>query len=163
MLVLGFVAISVNGLAAYLLSQPLLFPSLAPTVFLLLRSPLSKDASPRNTLIGHAAAILIGVGCLFAFGLYDNQSVLREGVVFFRIWATALSLALTEAVLIALKRPHTPAATTVLLVSLGLFKAPVELASLAAGIVLVAVTCWVLNRMLGVPVPPWSPEGSGEG
>ena len=33
----GFVAIPVNGFAAYLLGQPLLFPSLSPTVFTFFR------------------------------------------------------------------------------------------------------------------------------
>ena len=41
LLVAGFVAIPVNGFAAYLLGQPLLFPSLSPTVFTFFRQPLT--------------------------------------------------------------------------------------------------------------------------
>lgn len=51
-------AISVSGLAAYLTKQPLLFPSLGQTAFLFFESPMSKESSPRNTLIGHLVAIL---------------------------------------------------------------------------------------------------------
>ncbi|CAN5560227.1 hypothetical protein BH24ACT22_BH24ACT22_04010 [soil metagenome] len=160
MFVLGFVAISVNGLVAWAVGQPLLFPSLAPTVFILFRTPLGKDASPRNTIIGHSTAIVVGFGALMVFGLYDDPSALQEGVTLVRVVAVALSLALTEAVLISLNLPHTPAATTTLLVSLGLFKTPVELISLAAGILLVTAVSWVLNRMLGVPVPLWPPPES---
>ena len=42
MAALGFAAITVNGLAAYALGQPLLFLSLLPTVFTVFRQPLSK-------------------------------------------------------------------------------------------------------------------------
>lgn len=159
MFVLGFAAISINGLAAYLLNQPLLFPSLAPTVFQIFRSPLSKEASPRNTIIGHSTALALGLAALALFGLLDAPSVLKEGVTLSRIGAASLSLALTEAVLISFDRPHPPAATTTLLVSLGIFKTPNELISLAAGIVLLTATMWAFNRLLGVRVPAWSPRG----
>ena len=158
MFVLGFVAISVNGLVAWVVNQPLLFPSLAPTVFVLFRSPLSRDACPRNVIFGHFVAIALGLGALLVFGLYDSASILQEGTTLPRVVAVALSLALTEAVLISLNTPHTPAATTTLLVSLGIFKAPGELISLALGILLVTIVSWTLNRALGVPVPFWSPK-----
>lgn len=163
MFVLGFAAMSVNGLVAWAVNQPLLFPSLAPTVFVLFRSPLSKDACPRNVIFGHSIAILLGLGALLAFGLYDSASVLQEGTTLMRVVAVALSLALTEAVLISLNTPHTPAATTTLLISLGVFKTPSELISLAIGIVLVTVVSWILNWVLGVPVPFWSPKDQSEG
>lgn len=161
--VLGFIAIFVNGFVAYLLSYPLLFPSLAPTVFLVFRKPRAKEASPRNTIEGHFVGILLGLAGLAAFGLLDAPSILQEGVTIPHVGAAALSLALTEAALVLLHRPHTPAATTTLLVSLGIFKSPSELLSLAAGIVLLTVTMWLSNRLLGVPVPPWSPRERPEG
>ena len=104
-------------------------------------------------------AIVVGFGALTISGLYDSASVLQEGTTLVRVLAVALSLAFTEAILISLNTPHTPAATTILLVSLGIFKTPLELASLAIGIVLITTVCWGLNRMLGVPVPFWSPTG----
>lgn len=160
--VLGFIAILVNGSAAYLLKYPLLFPSLAPTIFLVFRKPLSKEASPRNTIEGHFVGILLGMAGLAAFGLFGVPSILQEGVTISHVGGAALSLALTEAVLILLDRPHTPAATTTLLVGLGIFKSPGELLSLAAGIVLLTVTMWLFNRLLGVPVPLWSPHEQQE-
>jgi hypothetical protein len=162
MFVLGFIAISVNGLVAWAVSQPLLFPSLAPTVFVLFRSPLSKDACPRNVVCGHFVAIVLGLVALVVFGLYDSASVLQEGTTLIRVVAVALSLAFTEAVLISLNTPHTPAATTTLLVSLGIFTTPGELLSLAIGILLVTVVSWTMNWLLGVPVPFWSPREQPE-
>jgi hypothetical protein len=67
--VLGFIAIAVNGLAAHFLKYPLLFPSLAPTIFHVFRSPLAEDASPRNTITGHFAGLIAGFLSLAAFGL----------------------------------------------------------------------------------------------
>ncbi len=158
MLVAGFVAIAVNGFAAYFIKQPLLFPSLSPTVFTLFRQPLTKDASPRNTIIGHFLAIAVGFAMLYAFGLLQHPSVLKEGVSLARIGAAASSVAITESLLILIRRPHTPAGTTTLLVSLGLFTTLPQLVSLIAGIVLITVVGWIINRSLGAPVPLWSPR-----
>ena len=159
MLANGLVAISVNGFAALLLNQPLLFPSLSPTVFTLFRQPLTPQASPRNTIVGHFVAITVGFFFLLVFGLSGEPSVLQEGVTLARIGAAALSVAVMEALLILIRTPHTPAGTTTLLVSLWLFTTERELISLAAGIVLLTVVCWIINRSFGAPVPVWGPEG----
>ncbi len=162
MSVLGFVAISINGGAAYLLKYPLLFPSLAPTVFHIFRSPLDAGASPRNTITGHFVGLIVGFISLAIFGLLNTPSVIQEGATLPHIWAAALSLAVAEGILISFNRPHPPAATTTLLVSLGIFKSFTELLSLAGGILLLTITCWILNRSLGVPVPLWSPRDPSE-
>ncbi len=158
MLCTGFVAITVNGLAAYFLKHPLLFPSLAPTVFMLFRQPLGKDCCPRNVLIGHLLALCVGLAILYIFGLQNQPSVLQEGVTFPRIWAASLSVAVTEALLLLIRRPHTPAGTTTLLVSLGLFTTSSQLVSLMAGVVILVVVGWIINRSLGVKVPLWGPK-----
>lgn len=156
MFVGGLLTIPVNGLAAYVTGQPLLFPSLSPTVFTIFRQPLTRVASPRNTIVGHILAAAVGFVFLWVFGLYGEPSVLQEGVTVPRIFAAALSVAGTEALLVIARVPHPPAGTTTLLVALGLFTTPHQLLSLAAGIVLVTVACWIFNRALGAPVPIWS-------
>ena len=158
MLCTGFVAITISGFAAYFLKHPLLFPSLSPTVFMLFRQPFSKDASPRNTLVGHFLALCVGLAMLYLFGLENQPSVLQEGVTFPRVWAASLSVAITEGLLLFIRRPHTPAGTTTLLVSLGLFTAWAELASLMAGIIILVIVSWIINRSLGVKVPVWGPK-----
>lgn len=163
MFVAGFLTIAISGLAAYLTKQPLLFPSLSPTVFAIFRQPLSKDASPRNTIVGHLVAAAVGFAALYVFGLLGEPSVLEAGVTLARIGAAASSVAVTEVLLILMRTPHTPAGTTTLLVSLGLFTTVRELASIVAGIVLVTVTGWIVNRALGVPVSIWAPKGSSYG
>lgn len=158
MLVGGLLTIPVNGFAAYLSGLPLLFPSLSPTVFALFRQPLTEQGSPRNTIIGHFVAVVVGLGFLYVFGLADEPSVLERTITLPRIGAAAASVAVTEALLVLIRRPHTPAGTTTLLVSLGIFTTPYELVSLLAGIVLVTATAWIVNRALGAPVPLWAPK-----
>jgi CBS domain-containing membrane protein len=152
-------AVAVSGLAAYFTRQPLLFPSLGPTALLFFERPMSPGASPRNALIGHLVAVLAGVLCLALFGLLDDPSILREGVAPARVGAGALSLALAGAVLLLLRASHPPAGATVLIVSLGLLKTPVELAM--AGVVLLTVVGWLINWTAGVPAPVWGAKEGG--
>jgi CBS domain-containing membrane protein len=151
-------ALAVSGLAAYLTKQPLLFPSLGPTAFMFFETPLAESASPRNAMIGHAVAISAGVFSLAAFRLLHAPNVLQAGVSPARIGAAALSVALTGAVLLVLRSGHPPAGATTLIVSLGLFERLNDLIALALGVVLLTIVGWLMNRALGVPVPPWGPQ-----
>jgi len=152
------IALAVSGMAAYLFSEPLLFPSLGPTAFLFFEEPMAKTSSPRNTLIGHLVAILAGVLSLAVFGLFGHPSILAEGVTLARVGAGALSVALTGAVLLLLRSSHPPAGATTLIVSLGLLQTPRELVELMASVVLLTIVGWIINRVLGVPMPVWSPK-----
>lgn len=116
---------------------------------------MQKSARPRNTLIGHAVAILAGVGCLAVFGLADHPPVIQEGISGMRIGAAALSVALTALVLHLLACPHPPAGATTLIISLGLLTSASELLSIAAAVALVAVLGVALNRIYGVRQPLW--------
>ena len=146
-------AMVVSGIAALLLKQPLLFPSLGPTLYLFFETPMAQQASPRNTLIGHFVALIVGFLSVWIFGLLDAPSVLEQGVIPARIGAAALSLALTESLLILLRAKHAPAGATVLIVSLGLLSTPGRVLVMAAGIVLLTITGLIINRILGVPMP----------
>jgi CBS domain-containing membrane protein len=149
-------ACTLSGLAAYLLKQPLLFPSLGPALYLAFETPLAPRASPRNATIGHLVAILAGVLALALFGLLDEPSILREGVTLARVGAAALSVALTGAVLLLLRASHPPAGATTLIVSLGLLQTPPELLALAGGVVIFVFAGWAINRLLGTPAPGWA-------
>ena len=148
-----------SGLAAYIFEQPLLFPSLGPTALLFFEQPMAKPSSPRNTLIGHAVAILAGVLSLAFFGLLDDGSILAEGVTLARVGAGALSVALTGAVLLLLRASHPPTGATTLIVSLGFLQTPLEMAVLMVGVVVLTIVGWIVNRTLGVPMPVWSSKG----
>ena len=147
---------AVAGVAAMGLHRPLIFPSIGPTVFVLFESPMEPEASPRNTLFGHGVALVIGYATVAAFGLAHGRFAFRD-LSAARVAAAAVSVGLTEALLVFLRAPHPPAGATALIVSLGLLVTPVDLLCLALGVVLVTATAWALNRTLGIPVPLWSP------
>lgn len=150
------VAMAVSGLLAYLLKQPLLFPSLGPTALLIFGAPMAENACPRSTFIGHGVAIAVGYGSLALFGLPHAPNVLQAGVSPARIGAAALSVALTGALLILFRAPHPPAGATTLIVSLGLLATFHAIMMIALGVIILTVAGWLLNRALGVPVPLWS-------
>ena len=81
-------------------------------MFTFFRQPLTRQAAPRNAVLAHIIAAAVGLAALFAFNLYEHPSVLEEGVTLARIFAAASSMAITEALLVLLRLPHTPAGTT---------------------------------------------------
>lgn len=146
----------VAGLAAWLMRRPLIFPSLGPTVFVVFESPMEPESSPRNTVVGHGVALAVGYALLVAFGLSHSGHLVGAFSVR-RAVAAGLSVGITEALLVLLRSPHPPAGATALIVSLGLLAKPVDLLALALGVVLVTAAGWGMNRLLGIPVPMWSP------
>ena len=149
-------AMVIAGTVAALAHQPWLFPSLGPAVMLHVEKPGAPESSPRNTVIGHAVALLAGYGFLLLCGLADNRSVLQEGVSVARIVAAAGSLAVTAVVLLVVRASHPPAGATTLIVSLGLLHTPAQLAVAMASVLLVTVVDWLFNRITGHPMPLWS-------
>lgn len=155
----GLIAIAISGVLAHLFERPLLFPSLGPTAILFFETPMAANASPRNTLVGHAVGIAAGLLSLILLGIRNQPSVLQQGVTNDRIVAAALSLGLTGAVLVLLSSPHPPAGATTMIVSLGLLTSRSEWLSIAAGVVILTAVAWLVNRLVAVPVPLW-PEPS---
>jgi CBS-domain-containing membrane protein len=155
-------AVTVAGAVALVAHQPWLFPSLGPAVMLHVEKPRAPESSPRNTLVGHAVALLAGYGFLVACGLIGHRSVLEEGVSMPRIVAAAGSLAVTAVVLLMLNASHPPAGATTLIVSLGLLHTPVQLLVAACSVVLVTAVDWGYNRAAGQAMPMWSAAAERE-
>jgi CBS domain-containing membrane protein len=158
----GVVSIAVMAATAAISGAPFIFPSLGPTAFLLFYTPLTPAASPRNTLSGHAIGAAAGYLSLAVFGLADNPPTLVEGVGWDRVGAAALSLGLTAGLMVWLRVPHPPAGATTLIVSLGILREPWQLAVLMVAVALLVGQGMVINRLAGIPYPPWSaPPPSG--
>ncbi len=151
------VATGLVGLAALFSREPMLFPSLAPTVLMFFERAQQPSACPRNTLIGHGIAIIAGWISLAIFGLLAAPSVLIAGVTWARVGAAALSVAATGFTKHLLRVPHPPAGASALIVSLGFLTTWPQLLSMAAGIVLLTIVSWCANYLLGVPMPLWGP------
>ncbi len=70
------------GALATATGEPLLFPSLGPTAFLLFTRPLHATASPRNTVLGHLVGVLAGATTLIvALGLLRTPAHLATIMV----------------------------------------------------------------------------------
>src|SRR5215475_851027 len=95
----SLVAIGLSGAWAYIVKQPLVFPSLGATAFLIFETPMAEVGSPRNTIIGHTVGILAGAFSLAVFGLLNSPSLYVSGLTVPRVFAIALAVALTGGVL----------------------------------------------------------------
>lgn len=164
----GCLSIGIMAIAALVTRAPFIFPSLGPTAFLFFYTPTAPVASPRNTLIGHAIGGLAGWLSLALFGLTDAGSALPSDVTAPRVLAAALSLGLTNGLMVLLKAPHPPAAATTLIVSLGLMPHLWQLAVLMLAVALLTIQAFVINRLAGIRYPIWaaapateSPQAAG--
>lgn len=153
----GGITTGVLALLAYWIRDPLIFPSLGPTAFLLFHRPLAKAASPRNALGGHLIGILAGWFSLAVTGLTHAPSILETGVTWPHIIAAALSIGLTSGLMILLNVPSPPAGATTLIISLGLIHEPWKYPILLAGAALLIVQGFIINRAAGIPYPLWKP------
>jgi CBS-domain-containing membrane protein len=151
----SLLAIGLSGTWAYIVKEPLVFPSLGATAFLIFETPMAEVGSPRNTIIGHTVGILAGVTSLAIFGLLHAPSVYVSGITVPRVFAIALAVALTGGVLRVLRAAHPPAGATTIIVASGLLHTPRQLLDIFVGVVLLTIAGWCLNRAMGVPAPVW--------
>jgi len=132
------------------------FPSLGATAFLFFETPMAEVASIRNTVIGHTVGALVAFFWLEVFGLVGDPSAIETGFTADRVACIALSLAFTGGILRLLRAAHPPAGATTVIVSIGLLTTGDELAVLMAGVILLSLAAWCLNRVMGVPAPAWT-------
>jgi CBS domain-containing membrane protein len=156
MFVNGFISIGILCGLAMLFRTPFIFPSLGAIAFLVFFTPTTPAASPRNTLCGHAIALICGYAALWVTGLQHAGPAMVAEFGWARILAAALSLATTGALMIRLNVPHPPAAATTLIVSLGLVSRPAYLVILEGGVALLVVQAIIINRLTGVRYPLWA-------
>jgi CBS-domain-containing membrane protein len=152
----SLLAVALSGLWAWVVKEPLLFPSLGATAFLIFETPMAEVGSPRNTIIGHAVGIGAGVLAIVVFGLWNTPSVYITGMTPARIGAIALAVGLTGGVLRVVRSAHPPAGATTIIVASGLLARPRQLVDVMVGVALLTAAGWVLNRLLGVPAPRWA-------
>lgn len=157
-LVNGGISTALMALGARLTGEPLVFPSLGPTAFMLFYQPTSAAASPRNAILGHLIGILAGYASLRVFGLQHATPALTGGVTWGWIGSASLSLALTAGMMIWLRVPHPPAGATTLIVSLGILPRPPQLVALFVAILLLVLQGLFINRLAGIPYPVWAPR-----
>ncbi|MGH9540435.1 MAG: HPP family protein [Terriglobales bacterium] len=162
MFVNGFISIAIMAGVGMASHTPFVFPSLGPTAFLFFFAPLSPTASPRHTIYGHGIGILCGYFALWSVGLNHAPSITAVGINDERIFAAALSLASTGALMILLKAAHPPAGATTLIISLGIVTRPLSLLVIEIAVAALALQAIAMNRLAGLPYPLWAarqPQG----
>ncbi|TBW55170.1 HPP family protein [Marinobacter halodurans] len=152
----GTVSIALIAFVALITQQAFIFPSLGATAFILFHVPMAAPASPRNTLCGHLIGALMGYASLHLFGIADAPSAMATGVDPARVGAAAVSLGATGFAMVWLRVPHPPAGATALIVSLGLMPGLDQLPVLMAGVTMLLLQAFTLNRLAGLPYPFWS-------
>jgi CBS domain-containing membrane protein len=149
----GFVTIALLSILAVSTGVPFVFPSLGPTAYLLFLSPRSEAASPRNTILGHIIGLVCGYGALRIFG--NGLTTGNGGFDWPKVFAAALSLAATGALMVLFKAGHPPAGATTMIVSLGIISQPKYLLIILVAVFILTAQAWVMNRLAGLPVPLW--------
>ncbi len=157
----SMLAMMLSAGVAWAAKEPLLFPSLGATAFLLFETPMAEVSSPRNAVIGHYVGAAIGFFWLWVFGLLHSADAIAAGYTAGRWAAVVLSLSFTGGLLRLLRAAHPPAGATTIIVSLGLLHTPHEMFILVLGVLLVVVPGGVFNRICGVPSPMWSKPWPG--
>lgn len=155
----GLSALAVIASVAYLARLPLLFPPLAPSAFILFRTPLSRPASPRAVLLSHCLGMLLGLLTLHLFSLLFPEANLYgdDALNWPRIFALALAMGLISLAMILLDCAHPPATATALVAAMGYFDGLLQIAALPLAVLLLLAQALVFNRLLGgLPFPLWS-------
>lgn len=151
------ISIGIVAIIAALTKEPFLFPSLGPTALLLFYDAQGAQAAPRNVFCGHLIGVLAGYLALVIFGLTTAKPDLSD-VTTPRIEAAMFCLCVTASLMVWLRVPHSPAASTTLMVGLGLIRTPVQLSVLMFAVVLMIAQGAIINRLARVPYPLWAPR-----
>ena len=151
------ISIAIIATIAAFTKQPFLFPSLGPTAFLIFYDTRGRQSAPRCVFFGHLIGVLAGYLALVLFGLTMVTPDLTN-ITAPRIGAAMLCLCLTASLMVWLRVPHSPAASTTLMVGLGLIRTPEQLSVLMLAVVLMIAQGVLINRLAGIPYPLWEPR-----
>ena len=151
----GFITIAALAMLALVSRNPFVFPSLGPTAYLLFFSPMAKNSSPRNTILGHAVGLVCGYGAYVLTGTGAMPFGAHHAIFWPRILAAALSLSATGAFMVLLDVSHPPAGATTLIVSLGIIAQPREVVIIEVAVFLLVAQALLINRLAGIPYPLW--------
>lgn len=151
----GTLSIAVVAVAAAVADEPLVFPSLGPTAYLLSVAPTSRVTSPRSIVLGHLVGVLGGLVAIHISGLADAQSAFEEGMDLARAGAATLSLGLTAGLMTLTGAQHAPAGATTLIVSLGILTSGRDLIALMLAVIFLAYQGVAVNRVAGFDVTLW--------
>jgi hypothetical protein len=128
------------GVAGHFVAWPVLTSTLGPTVYVFAANPGTEAARFRNATVGHAVAIVVGLGAVATFGLWNHAPVSpSHGPTLAQAAAAAAAAGVTLFVLELVGSHHAPSAASALLVATGLARPGKPLLGLVVGLVIVLV------------------------
>lgn len=154
----GALSIGLIAAVAHWTDAGFIYPSLGATAFIIFHAPLAPPAAPRNVIIGHLAAAVLGWLSLALFGLLDTPSIAVSNMEWARVGAAALALGSTSAAMVLFRAVHPPAAATALVVALGLMPGIAYVPVLMAAVLMLVAQAFSMHRFFGIPYPRWSPR-----
>jgi hypothetical protein len=129
-------------------NQPLIFASLGPTAYELVEQPRMPRARPYNVIVGYLIGLSAGFVAVYLLNAWAAPNVVATGVVSRqRMWATAISAALTTLLSLALKAGQPAALATTLLVSLGAMQTRRDAMAIIVGVLLVTALGEPVRRL----------------
>jgi hypothetical protein len=148
--VLGGLLVLLAGGLGYFTGNLWLFPSLGPSIFMLVESPHLKSSSFYNMTVGHLVGIISGYTLAIITGAAYVQSPFAVGhLQLSHVVASCIAIALVILIHIYLKASHPPAVATTFLITLGSFKATWhDLSAILIGIAIIAVAGEIARQMI---------------
>lgn len=136
--VLGGLLVLLAGGLGYITGNLWLFPSLGPSIFMLVESPHQKSSSIYNMTVGHLVGIISGYALAIITGAaYIPSAFDVDHLQLSQIVASCIAIALVMLIHILLNASHPPAIATTFLITLGSFKATLhDLSAILIGIVI---------------------------
>jgi hypothetical protein len=128
------------GVAGHFVAWPLLTSTLGPTAYVFVANPGTETARVRNATVGHAMAIVVGLGAVAAFGLWSHAPVSSShGPTLAQAGAAATAAGVTLLILELVGSHHAPSAASALLIATGLARPGKPLLGLVVGLAIVVV------------------------
>jgi hypothetical protein len=109
----GAITLGTITAAALVIHLPLLFPPLAPSAFILIVTPLAAVASPRNVVLSHTPAVVVGMASLNTVDAMVPEAglMVAGSMCAYRVLAIAMTVGAISAMMTLLRCSHPPAAT----------------------------------------------------
>ncbi len=153
----GGLAIAIISLCAWLTDLPMLFPALGPSAFILFARPFSEAAIPRSVVIGHGAALMIGLAARCTIEAVSGQQIgLEAADTLPTMLSASIALACTCFALVRLNAPHAPSCATAIIIAVGAVRGWPGMCAMAAAVVLLTLLAVGVNRLAGLCVPTWN-------
>lgn len=154
----------VIGLFAYRSNHPWLFPSLGPTIFIMVFMPANRMAYLFNVVAGHGVGVMGGItGVLVAGAAWEPSVVQVATLTAEQVWASVIAVTFTVFAQIVTRAVHPPAVSTALLIGVGAFHVTFDdIGTLLVGIGLTALLGEPLRRLRLHGTPERTADDAGK-